>query len=97
MNNQELKNICNQCGTKLDPTEYGKNSKFCKKCAYERVKGRGLKRYYRNKGTCRVSVTISIQHKNFIEKEFIDLRSVLRTKLDEEMNKRTTKNGSSIH
>jgi len=94
LNNQQLNNTCNQCGKKLDPTEYSKNTKFCKTCAYERVKGRGLKRYYKNKGTCRVSVTISIQHKNFIEKEFIDLRSFLRTKLDEEINKRTTKNNS---
>jgi len=85
---QQHKGFCHQCGDRLDPTEYSSNAKFCKTCAYNRVKGRGLTRYYRGKGSVRVSITISIQHKNFLEKNFIDIRGFVRAKLDEEMNKR---------
>jgi len=84
---QEHKGFCHQCGDRLDPLTYSPNTKFCKKCAYNRVKGRGLARYYRGRGSVRVSVTISTQQKNYIEKNFIDLRGFLRAKLDEEMNK----------
>jgi len=85
---QEHKGFCHQCGDRLDPMEYSPNTKYCKKCAYNRVKGRGLARYYRGKGSVRVSITISTQHKNFLEKNFIDIRGFVRAKLDEEMNKR---------
>jgi hypothetical protein len=79
---------CYGCGDKLDPLIYRPQSKFCEKCVAKRVKERGLKRYYKNRyGTVRVSISIPIDLKNYIDRNYIDLIKFVVTKIEELKNK----------